>query len=606
MSDHPPHSGFADLRANRRGVDRWAPVLVAVLLSCFAVQAISSMRQKSVTIDEMMYVAAGYYHLKTGDFTFNMTNTPLMKVISAVPLLALNPDLPPMEKAPRELSITDQWRYARAFMYDNRVDADKLLFAARLPTVALAIVLGLYLYIWGSRMFGSPAGVLALALFSFSPNILAHARLATHDVGLAAFMFIACYYFWRYLSAPSARHLLLCGVATGSAILVKTTAIFLAPVFIVFGLYCIAGRGGLGTWERLPFVSRVPADNPRARQAVSGVWALIAIGAVALVTLNAGYLFQGSGTSIASYPGHEGSADDSGLKQFVRSVPLPVPMPFTQVFLEQRALTATNANVYFAGELHRHGKWYLTAVAVLLKTPLALFVLLIAALAFAFRASPLLHAEWLALAAIGVVLFVFSFVVAQAPSVRYVLPMYPFMHLLVGRLAVPAVMNRRIARFGIPALLLWYLGASGSIHQHYLAYFNESIGGPSNGYRYLANSNLDWGQDLKTLKRYLDDRGVDRVNLGYFGSADASYYGIAYTYLPSVGLDPGESGGQWWYELDEPPRPVIPEPGVYAISATLLASPGWMADVFRDTYAWFREREPDDQVGYSILIYNVD
>ena len=535
MTETPKDRSSPIARNGKPAIDRLAPVLVAVLLSCLAIQAASSMRQKSVTIDEIMYIAAGYYHVKTGDFTFNMTNTPLMKVISAVPLLALNPDLPEMERPPRELSITDQWRYAREFMYSNRVDADKLLFAARLPTVALAMILGLYLYLWGARMFGPAAGILSLALFSFSPNVLAHARLATHDVGLAAFMFIACYYFWRYLSSPSARHLVLCGVATGCSVLVKTTAIFLAPVFVVFGLYCIARGGGLGIWERLPLVKRVPGENVRARQAVSGVVSLIAIGLVALVTLNAGYLFQGSGSSISSYPGHEGSSRDSGVKQLVRSLPLPVPMPFTQVFLEQRALTATNANVYFAGELHRSGKWYVTTAAVLLKTPIAAFLLLLAAIIVAIRIVPMMDAEWLAVAAIGVVLFVFSFVVVQAPSVRYVLPMYPFVHLLVGRLADPSVMRTRLARFGVPLLLLWYLGSSVSIHPHYLAYFNESIGGPSNGYRYFANSNLDWGQDLKGLKKYMDERGVERINLGYFGSADASYYGIEYNYLPSVG-----------------------------------------------------------------------
>ena len=101
-----------------------------------------SMRQKSVTVDEIMYVAAGYYHLSTGDFRYNMTNPPFVKSLSALPLLALDVTLPPTDGAPEDWSLIEQWQYSREFMYDNTVDADTILFAARLPIVALSVLLG--------------------------------------------------------------------------------------------------------------------------------------------------------------------------------------------------------------------------------------------------------------------------------------------------------------------------------------------------------------------------------------------------------------------------------------------------------------------------------
>jgi hypothetical protein len=101
------------------------------------------------------------------------------------------------------------------------------------------------------------------------------------------------------------------------------------------------------------------------------------------------------------------------------------------------------------------------------------------------------------------------------------------------------------------------------------------------------------------------ERDLDRVKLGYFGSADADHYGIDYEYLPSVGLRPQEPGQQWWYELTEPVPPIQPEPGIYAISASLVASFGWMRHLFFDAYSTFRDREPDDLVGTSILIFDL-
>ena len=98
------------------------------------------MRQKSVTVDEIAYIAAGYYHLQTGRFNLNMTNPPLMKIVSALPLLVLEPALPEIAGDPSAWDIIRQWQFSREFLYANTVDADDLLFAARLPVVGLGVL----------------------------------------------------------------------------------------------------------------------------------------------------------------------------------------------------------------------------------------------------------------------------------------------------------------------------------------------------------------------------------------------------------------------------------------------------------------------------------
>lgn len=183
-------------------------------------------------------------------------------------------------------------------------------------------------------------------------------------------------------------------------------------------------------------------------------------------------------------------------------------------------------------------------------------------------------------------------------GLRYVLPVFPLLHVLVSRLVRDGGDMRGWAKAGLVVLVAWQMLGTMRIHPHYLAHFNELVGGPRNGYKYLADSNLDWGQDLKGLKRYMDEHGIDRIRLAYFGAGDADYYGIDYDYLPSVGLHP-PPGSKWWFETtaaDLPPLDL--SKGPTAISATLVAG------IFLDGYyAWLREVPPSDQVGYSILIY---
>jgi hypothetical protein len=214
--------------------------------------------------------------------------------------------------------------------------------------------------------------------------------------------------------------------------------------------------------------------------------------------------------------------------------------------------------------------------------------------------------EILIAAAIGVFIGLFVLFNNLGTILRYVLPIYPFAFVLVGRLATEGLSHRFAIRAAGCALALWYLAGTLSVFPHYLAYFNELIGGPANGYKYLAESNLDWGQDLKGLKTYMTENGIDRIALGYFGSADADYYGIDYTYLPSVGLEPKKAGQRWWYEIDpdqigDEPRPT----GRIAVSVALIQGPRWLGRLFEPTYGWLRDYEPIETIGHTIHIYDI-
>ena len=584
---------------------RWPTrVAVALLLTLMVTQAVVSMRKKSVTVDEIIYFAAGYYHLKTGDFQLNMTNPPLMKLLAAAPLLILNPDLPAIQSPPADWSLIRQWQFAREFLYGNRVDADRLLLFARVPIVLLAAVLGFFVFRWSRDLYGDRAGLFALFMYSFSPNMLAYARLATQDLGIAVFVFVSSYYFWRFMKQPEGRSLLVCGVCVGLCLLVKTTAILLAPIFGIYALISIARGNGFGVYERLPFVRRIRPDRVRQRQLVSVVGAFCVVGLLVIVTLNVGYGFQGTGRSINGTSVLESADQSTGLRA---RIPIPAPAPFVRLVQFQGKLISGSEPYYFAGEVHEGASSLLLPTAILLKTPIPAMLLLTAACYLLLSRARDVEGEWLLLSVIIVTVLFFSLTKNMHGRIRYVLPIFPCFFVLASGLLRPGVVRTRPAGLSIAALCLWYLASSLFIHPHYLAYFNEFIGGPKNGYRYLVDSNLDWGQDLKGLKTYMDAKGIDRIKLGFFGSADAEYYAIDYDYLPSVGLAPKKPGERWWYELSvDHPAEMEPQRGLLAVSANMLTCPGWMHWLFGDSYQWLKDYEPIDQIGYSILIYDIE
>lgn len=583
---------------------------MAALLAVYAALALHSLRQKSVTTDEITYLTAGYVHWTTGDFSFNATNPPLMKMIAALPLLALDLELPPHQGEFGSWNEVEQWQYARAFLYGNRSDADRMLFWARVPGVVVGALLGLLVFAWARELYGPRAGLGALFLYALAPNILAHARLATLDLGLTASFFAAAYAFWRFARAPGLGPLVLGGVALGAAILTKTTALFLLPILALYAAALVVLHPGRGAWPGLLRRVRCPTEG-RLAQAVSLAAGLAGMGGVALLALNAGYGFSGTLQPISSDESHPGayrrlpwdSALTRALVDWAAETPLPVPKPFTDMLRFQARRTEGGNHVYFHGRTSRGGWWSMTLAAAAIKTPLALFGLVGLALVGALAARRLSDAEILALLSVGFVMAIFTALKQNAVGLRYVLPIFPFLHLLAARVwRSGAAVRPTWARVGLAALVLWYASAAARIHPHYLAYFNELVGGPRHGYRWLADSYLDWGQDLKGLKKYLEEHDIQRIRLAYFGSADARYYGIDYEYLPSVGLAPRRPGERWWYEVrPEELPPLELAGGPMAVSATLLAGifyPGY--------YAPLRALEPVDQVGYSILIFDPD
>ncbi|MDH3628260.1 MAG: glycosyltransferase family 39 protein [Acidobacteriota bacterium] len=583
---------------------RW---LVPALLLLFASQGLFSMRQKSVTTDEIMYLTAGYYHLRTGEFGYNRTNPPLTKMLTALPLLVLSPDLPAIESDPATWSEIEQWRYSRKFLYENRINADRILFATRLPVLALALILGLYVQRWARRLYGERAALLSLFLFAFSPNLLAHARLATQDLALATFGFAAAYHLWRYIEQPTWRPLLLSATYFAVAAATKTTAILLVlPLLLALTLpFLSASR------DSSPGISAGPLDRirrplPRRLAKIVLTYGVFAI--CSLSVLNLSYGFEGSFVSAGHYEKartleHRLSTVAPPLAPVFRAglhLPVPIPEPMIRLIEFQSTRISEGNNVFFHGRLSREGWWYVIPVAVLIKTPLPLLLLASLSMgAIVWRRRPLMG-EWFLIGTTFFMLALFAYFKSVSIGLRYVLLIYPCLHVLAGRWLQDGRVLRRGARVALTLALSWYLVGAVRTYPHYLPYFNETVGGSRNGYRFLADSFVDWGQDLPALKIYMERNGIERIRLAYFGSADATHHGIEYDYLPSVGLAPNGPGQKWWYEPDAlPGERFDPAGGPIAISATM-----YNGVFLTGFYEPLHELEPVAQVGHSILIFD--
>jgi hypothetical protein len=181
-------------------------------------------------------------------------------------------------------------------------------------------------------------------------------------------------------------------------------------------------------------------------------------------------------------------------------------------------------------------------------------------------------------------------------GVRHLMPVFPFTILLVSGGIVHLLKEpfSKIKYAVLAILFLWQAFSVFNIYPHFIAYFNEIAGGPDRGYLYVVDSNLDWGQDLKRLKGWMDENSVDKIYLDYFGGGDTNYY-LGEKYFP-------------WSGTKKPEE--LPRGSYLAVSVNQLqggrAIPVKGYDQASDYYNWLDNYEPIAKIGYSIFIYKID
>jgi len=527
--------------------------LLLLLLALFA-QLQLSHPQLSLTADEPVYMAQGYAWWSGADFRlqYSVAQPPLPGLLAGIGLQMLpGPDI----KTLPGWQENDLARVSRAFVAAYGPALPQATFLARFPAVLITLLGAAFVYRWARRHAHPAAGLLALALYAFDPNLLAHGPLAATDILLAVWSFIALYAAWEWNTGRS-RWAPLVGLTLGLALGSKSSGFFpLALVGLLIGLQSLTVRR---------------PDLPHAILRAAGKFLFSAL--LAFIVLWALYRFE-----IGSFPG------------------LPFPIPFPSHWKIWSALTSHMVGghtAFLLGEISQNGWWYYYPLTFLLKTPPAVLILLIWAAARGLRSGPATAWNARALVLFPLLYSLAAMLSTIAIGYRYLLVILPFLYILIGSLW-PADPRRLPRRLLLAAVTLTALGTLLSFPD-YLAYFTPLIGGPAQGQRYLVDSNLDWGQSWIELRQYLTRRPDlnDRpLYLSYYTYTDPALYGLKYTPLaPAPEAAP---------VLD---HPFNPDPGLYALSATTLQGV-MVADT--ETYDWFRHQIPLARPGWSIFLYEV-
>jgi hypothetical protein len=643
------------------------------LLSCYVALGLSASAQKSQTGDEGIHLAGGVSFWATGDYRVQPASGNWPQHWCGLPIWLAGYQLPSLDDpAWRELS---EWRYTENFCYQSGNDIDRMLLLGRMAASVFAALLAIIVYFWSRALFGPAAGLLSLALFVFSPTMLANGFLILADMASALFFTAAIGALWMLLHRVSLGTLLLSWFTLSGVFLAK----FSGPMIVPMGLALVAVR----MMNPAPVIvgQKREVRGRVAQLALFGGLVLILVLGVAL-SIWGSFGFRYSLLNPAVGPASQEinwnvtrtrSERVNRAIDFAREHHL---LPEAYLYgLGHTLHTADERAAFLNGEFRQRGWISFFPFCLLYKTPLEFFVVLalgVAALIFYRRPTSRALYHLSPLLVLFVVYWAFSLTSHLNIGHRHLLPTYPAMMILSGAAvwwfkgprgsgnviamdAPPETTNRGpavfAARAAVAASLVGLVVECCWIWPDYLAYFNVVAGGPRHGYRHLGDSSLDWSQDLKPLGHWLDRhpddaRDPDRLYFAFFGGVPIEHYGIHARRLPSF-------PDRW--------QPHVPEDltgGTYLISATMLqcfqlSPPGrWNVgyeasyqDARRDVATfqrlnenatgrqqlesiapmddWYklfhlyerlrfsrlasylRSREPDDEIGYSILVYRL-
>lgn len=614
-------------------IRKQAPLLVTGILVFHFILSFLVSSQESMTYDEKAHIPAAYSYVRYGDMRLNPEHPPLIKDLSGLFLLPLGLDFP-LTSSEWQNGYNEQWAVGDMFINCSRPeiacnDADTILFFSRIPIIILAVILGTFLFLWTKELGGALAGVFAVTLYAFDPNIIAHSHYVTTDIGSAAFIFFSFYFFLRFLKDPTLRTMLFSGIFLGLAELTKFSAVLLFPVFGLFTILYALTRIQGNTDSRSSW-----------RFKMTNLWRyLFSYGGSVIIcfaVIWVGYALNTIGMPAEKVIEHA----DLFLSQpnaparithdlIVGMAHSPILLPFAEYFVGIAKVFSRVAagNVhYFLGTVSVDASpWYFPVVFFLKETLPFLFLLFATALYSLYRMVKHSHVRrgsiftflshsfqqhTTSYIAVFFILF-YSYVSITGNltiGFRHLFPILPFLYLLIGKTLADFYKRHREEPHTHQLIAIIYGIIFFSImtiplltYPSYLSYFNAIAGGHQNGYHYVTDSNYDWGQDLKYLKKFVEKYNapcpsgiacilkppIDKIRVDYFGGSDPKYY-LGDKYIP------------WWGGR----RPI--EPGWYAICTFFYQESLYKKlDSGELNYSWLKDKTPVARAGDSFLIYYI-
>jgi len=471
---------------DRRKYQGWIPLFFLAVV--MVAQMWTSIRQLSVTSDEIDHLHAGYRYLQCNDFGWNPEHPPLAKIVAALPLLAMRIN-DPIPNACNLLSNRDiDFRDGHAFLFAN---GESVLMAARIAASLFAILLLIGTWCFARTLFGTPVAFIASALVAFEPNLIGHGALITTDVPAALGFLLAIYASYKYLARPIIYRVLVLGLAMGLALALKFSNITLIGIL---PLLLLAD-------------SLLARDSGRMRRLFRSTAGFALALIIAAVVLWASYGFRYAprpyGTEAWINPRSEdvrGMVPAKVIPGVETSHLLPQAylIGLQDVFVESEF----GRKGYLLGQNYLGGRWYYFPVAAAIKFTVPFLLMSFLSLA-AFRFWRTNFRKLLFLLLPVALYMGTSAASGMNIGLRHVFPIIPLLAIFSAAGIWNLPFHRNTVIGGLIVLLLAHAASSLHTFPNYISYGNEFWGGPDNVYKYLADSNADWGQAQKMARSYI-------------------------------------------------------------------------------------------------------
>ena len=582
---------------------------VLLLLDVFATQLLLSSQRNSVTWDEGHHLYSGYLSWKHADYGINPEVPPLVKMVAAVPLLRMHLNVPPLQG---RFFKDEAFFGGHDFLFHN--DANAIVLRARIAASIFSFALALLIFFAARQMFSDEAGFIALALFVFDPNFLAHGALVTTDVACACTIFATIYAFYRWRLAPSRKGLLLVAVAAGMALVTKFTGVLVFPMLALLAFFEWAAPESISSYGTLSIDRR------------GMLFRRFATGFAVIILVSWAIVWGMYGVRFAARPRgqvlHPAFADYVPLLANPRSVHVLSWLDQCKLFpeawlygLADTKITADTYTSYFHGHVYPHGNFLYFPTAFAIKSTLPLLLLLVLASGLIVRHRFMARREILYLVLPAVLYFCVACTSNMNIGARHLLPIYPFLYVLGAGAASQLIFSNRRWIIAVALLVAWQAADAISMYPAYMAFGNGAWGGPSKVHLYLSDANVDWGQQLNDVRTYLVAHGIQPLTIAatspnghksppakppcwfvYFpdGVVDPADYGIPCRRLPTANT-------LWW--LHQPGNLPTEVDGPVLISDSDLASIEFGEGPL-NPYEQFRHIRPTAVIDYGVYVYD--
>jgi hypothetical protein len=551
--------------------------------------------KKSAHFDETAHLMSGYFMLKKSDFRVNTANMIVSQKLAALPLLLS--DVNPPSTAMLKYTLGNEFTYGGEsfilgfdFLNNAGNNSRQLLFKGRMMMILVGLFTAILVFSWSKKLFGTIGAMISLTFLVTCPVFISFSGIISADISAAMLFLAVTRSYWTVLHKVTPFTVAVFAIAFALLLLTKLSSLVFVPVSVLLLLIRLVGAHPLDLgWCWTP--------SRKITSMMSSVLVLIAsmcaVFLIVTVIIWAAYGFRYAAMSPDSHWPAKLNWQDTlkvedeapslspdkalhSLTTFANSMHL-FPEAFLFDLASLRNLTKSR-QAFFLGETSDKG-WLLyfpftflakTSLPTLLASILAIAVFLWAGLGIkrGNGTSP----PWKIYECLPLFIFIFIFMIAAMTrgvniGHRHILPIYPFIFVLLGVLGYLFRRDKLWSKLFVTLLLMGSIISAIAIHPNHMAYVSSMLGGPFKAYKMLVDSSLEWGQELPSVKKWIDEEKLSSNDLNiyfsYFGSGSPKSEGIKAERLPGY-FDPlmNDSKSSTYTKLLKP--------GIYLISATML------------------------------------